>query len=215
MTRSIMGASAPDRRREADHDRNARRAVRLAPGHARPARRRGCAAGLRAGLPDACARQRRALQPAELQARRGGRLPQPLARQVGLPEGHPRHRRPALQLLRRRRAQHGRRAGLHALHRAVGSPQRRAAGHCRRALELRHPQHGGCDHCLQMGRSEKSKNARARGHRNDGRELLALPLRHVPIRGNPLHVAPARDAPGLRGEMVAGTWNSGRAGGVR
>ncbi len=160
--------------------------------------RRGGAQGVRGRLSYARARQRGVVEPAQLQARRGGRLPQPLARQVGLPQGRADDRRPHLQLLRRWGAQYGRRARLYPLHRAVRSSYRQAARHCRRALELCGPQRRGCRHRLQMGRPNESQGARPRRHRHHGDELAALPLDHVQILGNPVHVTTAGDAAGLR-----------------
>src|SRR6516164_8992900 len=81
----------------------------------------------------------------------------------------------------------------------------------RRALELRHPQRGGRDPRLQVDGPQKPENPRSRRHRHDGDEFAALSLHHVPVRGDPLHLAPPRDAGGVCAEMVAGARNRGRA----
>ena len=47
--------------------------------------------------------------------------------------------------------------------------------------------------CKWVGPSNP-EGARARRHRHHGHEFAALPLDHVQVRGNPLHLAAARDA---------------------
>ena len=207
--------------RNEHRDRQTRHPVRALPRHARPPRHRGRARGLRAGLPDACARQRRHVGAPQLQARRRGGLQQPLARQVGLPQGRADHRGAHLQLLRRRPAQHRRRARQHAADHPVRSTQRRAARDRRRALELRDPQRGRGGDRLQMGRAEEPKNPRPGRDRHHGSQCAALPAHALPVRRDPLHLAPAGDAPRLRGQMVdrarhpGGAEGFGRGSGAR
>src|SRR5215472_6518324 len=82
---------------------------------------------------------------------------------------------------------------------------------CTRYIVLSDPQRGGRDPRLQMDGSQKSESPRPRRHRHDGDECAAVSLHHVPVRGDPLHLAPARDAGGVCAEMVAGARHRGRA----
>ena len=56
--------------------------------------------------------------------------------------------------------------------------------------------------CKWLGPA-RAADARPRRHRLHGHQRAALPYQTLPFRGNPLHIAPARDARGLCREWSA------------
>ena len=64
-------------------------------------------------------------------------------------------------------------------------------------------------HRLQVGRAQGSEGARAGRRRHHGYECAAVSVHHVPVRRDPLHLAPSRNAGCLRAEVVAGAGDSG------